>query len=218
MGSSTGALAWPWWGRLLPKGNQSECWDPALGPNVVGLPVYLPPQCTPDTPYISYKPLYPAGPWLLHSLPAPNAPLTPPTLPDGPQCPWWPKCSLTPPTPLVAPNAPWCPLYPCWPWTLHSLPSPMHLWHPLHALMAPTPPTPLLAPLPLYPCWLLSPYTPCQPPIRFSGAIGAVGEFGAIRGALGAGRECRYSEASRGIGSIRALGDCQGGMKGHQWV
>ena len=40
--SSFVSLAWPWSGRYLPKGNQWECWDPGLGPNVVQLPV-LPP-------------------------------------------------------------------------------------------------------------------------------------------------------------------------------
>ena len=39
------SLAWPWSGRSLPKGNQWECWDPGLEPNVVVLPVHLPPQC-----------------------------------------------------------------------------------------------------------------------------------------------------------------------------
>ena len=35
--SSFVSLVWPWSGRSLPKGNQWECWDPGLGPNVVGL-------------------------------------------------------------------------------------------------------------------------------------------------------------------------------------
>ena len=33
--------------------------------------------------------------------------------------------------------------------------------------------------------------------------VGGVGPSGSVRGVLGAGRECRYSGASRGIGSIR---------------
>ena len=31
-------IAWPWSGRSLPKGNQWECWDPGLEPNVVMFP------------------------------------------------------------------------------------------------------------------------------------------------------------------------------------
>ena len=66
------SLVWPWSGRSLPKGNQWDCWDPGLGPNVVGLPVHLPPQCTstpltppnspiqsqetPNAPYATYTP------------------------------------------------------------------------------------------------------------------------------------------------------------------
>ena len=34
---------------------QWECWDPGLGPNVVGLPVHLPPQC-PVHPYTPCQP------------------------------------------------------------------------------------------------------------------------------------------------------------------
>ena len=40
-------LDWPWSGRSLPKGNQWECWDPRLGPNVFRLPVHLPPNIWP---------------------------------------------------------------------------------------------------------------------------------------------------------------------------
>ena len=70
-------LAWPWSGRSLPKGNQWECWDPGLGPNVVGLLVHLPCQCLPDTPYTPASPLTPPNPcW----------PPEPPTLPASPQC------------------------------------------------------------------------------------------------------------------------------------
>ena len=45
--SSFVSLAWPWSGRSLPKGNQWECWDPGLGPNVVRLPALLPPNIWP---------------------------------------------------------------------------------------------------------------------------------------------------------------------------
>ena len=41
------SLAWPWLGRPLTKGNQWKCWDPALGPNVVGLLVLLSPNIWP---------------------------------------------------------------------------------------------------------------------------------------------------------------------------
>ena len=37
-----------------------------------------------------------------------------------------------------------------------------------------------------------------------------------VRGALGAGRECRYSGASRGIGGIRGLLGVHGDVRGHQ--
>ena len=39
--SSFVSLAGPWSGRSLPQGNQWECWDPGLRPNVVGHPVLL---------------------------------------------------------------------------------------------------------------------------------------------------------------------------------
>ena len=45
--SSFVSLAWPWSGMSLTKGNQWECWDPRLGPNVVGLLVLLPPNFRP---------------------------------------------------------------------------------------------------------------------------------------------------------------------------
>ena len=41
------SLALPWSSRSFPKRNQWECWDPELGPNVVGLPVLLPPSDQP---------------------------------------------------------------------------------------------------------------------------------------------------------------------------
>ena len=39
-----------------------------------------------------------------------------------------------------------------------------------------------------------------------------LGPLGGIRGVLGAGRECRYSRARRGIGSMRGIGDLLGGV------
>ena len=54
--SSFLSLALPWPGTPLPKGNQWECWDPGLGPNVVGLPVHLPP------PMHLYSPMAPNAP------------------------------------------------------------------------------------------------------------------------------------------------------------
>ena len=38
------------------------------------------------------------------------------------------------------------------------------------------------------------------------GALGAIRGEGSVKGVLGAGRECRYSGASRGIGLQGALG------------
>ena len=67
---------------------QWECWDPWLGPIVVGLPIHLPP---------------PVIPW--HPLPAPQCPLTP--------C--WSSNAPNSLHPLLAQNASWNPLTPCWP-------------------------------------------------------------------------------------------------------
>ena len=133
-GTWTEALAWPWLGRSLPKGNQWKCWDPGLGPNVVGLPVHLPPQCTPNTP--NKPPI---------SLPAPIHPDTP-TPPDGP------KMALMPPTPQEFPMPPDAPYTPCKP--------PMHPWHlythwwPSDTHNTPTSlSTPLCPLMPQYPLW-----------------------------------------------------------------
>ena len=52
--SSFLSLAWPWSGRSLPKRNQWECWDPGLGPNVVGLPGHLPPNMWPTQSLTSW--------------------------------------------------------------------------------------------------------------------------------------------------------------------
>ena len=96
MQSSFLSPAWPWSGRLLPKGNQWECWDPGLGPNVVRLPVHLPP-------------LMPLTP--LHYLPPPDAPtsLLAPNAPND---------HLSPYTPCQSPDTlcqPLTSLHPCWP-------------------------------------------------------------------------------------------------------
>ena len=111
MGPWKGALAWPWWGRSLPKGNQWACWDPRLGPNVVRLPVHLPPPTSPCQPYTCVAPLCPYTPasgsavtlyrgqmWAAsqstYHCQCPLTPLTthvdplmPPTLPDDPHTP-----------------------------------------------------------------------------------------------------------------------------------
>ena len=57
------------------------------------------------------------------------------------------------------------------------------------------------------------------------GSIKASGGVGDVRGVLGAGRECRYSETRRGIGSIRGhwgsprcVGGCQGVYWGGKWT
>ena len=53
---------------------------------------------------------------------------------------------------------------------------------------------------------------------------GAVGGVIGVRAVLGAGRECRYSGARRGIGSIRGYWGsprgCRvlGAIREHQWV
>ena len=134
--------AWPWWGRSLPKGNQWECWDPGLGPNVVGLPVHLPAQYTTNTPYKPPYPRWQVG-WAPNLPATPNAPLTPPTNPipllahmhlhslPPPQC--------TPDTPYTL-QAPYMPAGP-WVPTLPASPA-MHPWHP-YTPDSPNAPTPL---------------------------------------------------------------------------
>ena len=121
------SLAWPWSGRSLPKGNQWECWDPGLGPNVARLPVHLPSPMPPYTPYTlpPLMPLHPAGPecpqWSsepLHALPAPDTlhPLLAPCHPT----PLTPQCPLTPPIPKLKSSCQeW---YNCmWAWHVISL-------------------------------------------------------------------------------------------------
>ena len=159
------SLAWPWPGMSLPKGNQWECWDPELGPNVVRLPVHLPPQC-PYTPYWSPDALYPPdGPLMLPYTPDAPAPLLAPpapTLPVSPQCtpeiPYTLCQHLMPLHPYQPPISPWC-LHLCW-----SL-SPYTPCQPQCTLKAPAPltapwcplPVPYTSWCPLHICWPLSP-------------------------------------------------------------
>ena len=110
--SSFLSLAWPWPGRSLPKGNQWECWDPALGPNAAGLPVHLP---------LLMHPLHPQ--W---SLCSPDTPYTP-RLPNAPWChlnPCWPLSTYTPCQPPCTANTPYTPDDPPMPNTLTPLGTP----------------------------------------------------------------------------------------------
>ena len=174
---------WPWWGRSLPKGNQWECWDPGLGPNVVGLPVHLPPPILPDTPrspmpvpqYTSYTlgchphPLgapmclyapIPVWPQSTYTPISPNTPLTTPTPPDVPYSPQEPPM---PPYATYTPSGPWVPTLPAspkttlstaiHPWLLHTSNSPLMSLHPLGVLKCPL--------CHLYPFWPMRTYTPC---------------------------------------------------------
>ena len=135
------SLAWPWSGMSLPRETSGidGTWKGALaglgevghspgepvlgpwtGPNVVGLPVHLPPQCSLTLPtslptsWCSLHPLMPIHPcqWdccdpvlgynvvsLPVHLPIPM-PLTPPTPPANCWCPY-------------IPDSPSCPLHPC---------------------------------------------------------------------------------------------------------
>ena len=120
--SSFLSLVWPWSGRSLPKGNQWECWDPGLGPNVVG------PQFTPIHPWHPYT-------------------LTDPHMPSAsPWCPYTPAGSLMPQFPAhpcwppIPPETP----YPCWPSeSLTFSASPNVPLTPLHPYCSPDTPTPL---------------------------------------------------------------------------
>ena len=169
-------LAWPWPGRSLPKGNQwewwdpqqgplpglgevghspRECWDPGLEPNVVRLPVHLPPPMQLLHPQWLPMPLWhPLHPYFPNATYTPVGPsiYTPYQPPNAPLASLHPQCLLMPPIPILAPEH------------LHTLPASMHPWHPLHPLM---PHTPLGAPnFPWccpYPCWPLSTYIPRQP-------------------------------------------------------
>ena len=100
--SSFLSLAWPWPHRSLPKGNQWECWDPGLGPNVVRLPVHLPP------------PMHPLPPMAPNAPTAPMLPLMPPIplLTQVPTFPASPNAPLTPLYVLMSPNPPNAPQHP----------------------------------------------------------------------------------------------------------
>ena len=165
MGPWTGALAWPWWGRSLPKGNHWECWDPWLGPNVVRVPVHLLPQMPPDTP------TPPADPWHpLHPLTSPDVPYS---LASGSADPWTGAQCGQAPFPPATPNAPYtC----CWspdiPYTPY-VPTPLSVgvlgpWtraqggqapSPSATLMPPTPPANPLIPSTPLPVGVLGPWT-----------------------------------------------------------
>ena len=178
MGPWTGALAWPWWGRSLPKGNKGG----------LGL-CHLPPQCpyTPTCPYTPASPYTPTGPnapdtltsahprLTLHSLLAPNAPLTslaspqfptdvptispdtPTPLPVGVLGPWTGAQCGWAPSPPATPNAPTPPTGPQNPYTPLAPNSHLMYLHP-YWLRSMTPPNPLLAPEPLHS--LLAPNAP----------------------------------------------------------
>ena len=150
--SSFLSLTWPWSGRSPPKGNQWECWDPGLAPNVVGLQVHMPPQ-SPLTSCSPWCPLMPPTPLLASN--AFETP-TPPASPNPPSDPLMPLTSLHY---LLVPDAPWAP-HPCWPQMLHTA-----LTLPANPLMPPDAPTPLPAPtLPAGPSCPWAPLHPCQPP------------------------------------------------------
>ena len=183
--SSFLSLAWPWPGRSLPKGNQWECWDHGLGPNLVELSVHMPPQCPlhplldPDAPTSLMAPWHPwhltppNAPWCptlllapqsLHSLPAPMHPWDPlhPLLPPWfSHSPYQPPIPPDVPTPLLAPqpHTPWQP--------------PMHPWHLLHPCLSPdspiphtTPTSPPMPPMPITPLLALSPALPDSSPMH----------------------------------------------------
>ena len=99
-------------GSLMPPHPcQWECWDPGLGPNVVRLPVYLPPSMP------SWHPLQPHVPNTPYTLCQP--PDAPSFLPVGMLGPWTgaqcgqassPPATPMPSTPLPAPCHPMMPL------------------------------------------------------------------------------------------------------------
>ena len=137
--SSFLSLAWPWPGRSLPKGNQWECWDPGLEPNVVRLQVHLPPQCIPYTP-------------------------TPPDIPT----PLMPPIGLNTPRPQRSPQMlPYATYSPFGPWVPTPSTSPQYIpWHPYTPDSPNIPNTPRSPQCHLYHFWPLSTYTACQPPIH----------------------------------------------------
>ena len=146
--SSILSLAWPWSGRSLSKGNQWECWDPGLGPNVVGFPVHLPPPISPDIPANPLIPLHPCWPS--------DAPYTPASGSAGTQCGQAPSPPAT--QCFLTPLHPWSPLHP-YQWECLD-----PMWSGFQSTChpnAPRTPTPLLTPwcpytwhpqYPLHPC------------------------------------------------------------------
>ena len=158
--SSFLSLAWPWPGRSLPKGNQWECWDTGLGPNVVRLPVHLPPPMHPYTPSAPdtlhplcspWYHLYTTWPWVptlpaipkgtltpLHPLTAPTSLMAPiPLTPYNPRSPSGPDATYTPAVPWVPtlPTSHQCTLTP-----LHPVTAPIPPDGPWFLLTLPTPP------------------------------------------------------------------------------
>ena len=155
MGPSTGALVWPWWGRSLPKGNQWEWWDPQQGPlSGLGEVGHSPRGTIGSAGTLDWGPICLGLQSTCHLQCTPYTPMVPNALD-------------TPYTPML----PWCHLYPCWPKYLHSLPAPMHLWHPYTLWQPPiSPDTPRSPWCQLYPCWPwvltlpTSPNTTLRPP------------------------------------------------------
>ena len=161
--SSFLSLAWPWWGRSLPKGNHWECSDPDWGQMWLGSQSTFHPQCTPDAPYTpcwlptpSWCPYTPASlPTHLAVLWCPLSPLTPLPVPNNPTSPAGLWCPLSPYSPCQPPMS----LHPCQPPNaLHPCQPPMPL-HPLLACDALWAPLHLASPLMLPWC----PYTPAVP-------------------------------------------------------
>ena len=146
------SLAWPWPGRSLPQGNQWECWDPGLGPNVAGLPVHLSPQYTPDTPNNPKHPIHPIGAPMPSDAPIPLLALSTYSHCQPPIHLWHPLHPLmpsdAPDIPIMAlntsytPNSPQYPLMP---------PIPLLAAEYLQSMSAPNIPTPLGAPFLLVP-------------------------------------------------------------------
>ena len=88
-----------------------ECWDPGLGPNVVGLIVHLPPSNAPYCPPDAPTPCWP--------LPAPTPLLVELLGPwTGAQCGWAHSPPATPQCPLYPLLLPYSPYIPCWPLAL----------------------------------------------------------------------------------------------------
>ena len=96
MGPWTGALAWPWWGRSLPRGTSgsagAQC---GQAPSPLATPMHPWHPYTPDSP-----------------MPQNGSP-TPLWAPNSPFChlyPFWPLSTYTPSQPLIHPLHPQTPL------------------------------------------------------------------------------------------------------------